>query len=345
MKHIKNSLKLFIDFFEHSSMAMIIINSDGLIDYFNPSFSSMTGQKFKKEKKLNFSEIIFQKDRHKFIKAFNELLSGKKNTFIIELRYLGKNNILKWWNLKVTCTIEDNEERIIFGIMDDITSTKVRTDKLKLQKKYAQKVTKMKSDFLANMSHEIRTPIHTIIGMNELLLDTALDEEQKEYAEQIKFSAEVLLSLINDILDFSKIEAGRLRLEYIGFELDKLVEEAVNLAVLEAHKKDLEVCMFIDNNIPNYLVGDPVRLRQIITNFFNNAVKFTGKGEIVVSVELLDQDETSANVKFSVTDTGIGIPEAKLEKLFKSFTQIDTSITRLYGGTGLGLSISRIWLN
>jgi PAS domain S-box-containing protein len=245
MKQIKNSLKLFIDFFEHSSMAMFIINSDGLIEYFNPSFSSMTGQKIKKEKKIYFSEIIFPKDRSKFIKAFNGLLSGKKNTFIIELRYIGKNNVIKWWNLKVTCTIEDNDECIIFGIMDDITSTKIETDKLKLQKKYAQKVTKMKSDFLANMSHEIRTPIHTIIGMNELLLDTAMDEEQKEYAEQIKFSAEVLLSLINDILDFSKIEAGRLRLEYIGFELDKLVEEAVNLAVLEAHKKDLEVCIFI----------------------------------------------------------------------------------------------------
>jgi signal transduction histidine kinase/CheY-like chemotaxis protein len=218
---------------------------------------------------------------------------------------------------------------------------------LRKAKELAEAATRTKSQFLANMSHEIRTPIHTITGMVELLLETRLDMEQKEYAEQIRFSADVLLSLISDILDFSKIEAGKLTLESIEFDLARTVEDAVDLSVLEAHKKGLEVVLFIDPAARHVLRGDPVRLRQVVVNLFSNAVKFTEAGEISITVEAVrtgeaaQKGEGESTLRFAVSDTGIGISRAQLRGLFQSFSQADSSTTRRYGGTGLGLSISK----
>jgi two-component system sensor histidine kinase/response regulator len=212
---------------------------------------------------------------------------------------------------------------------------------LRRAKELAEAATRTKSQFLANMSHEIRTPIHTITGMVELLLETRLDMEQKEYAEQIRFSADVLLTLISDILDFSKIEAGKLDLESIEFDLVRTVEDAVDLAVLEAHKKGLEVVLYIDPRARRLLRGDPHRLRQVIVNLFSNAVKFTEAGEVCITVEVMQAGETDTVLRFSVSDTGIGISGEELGGLFQSFSQADSSTTRRYGGTGLGLSISK----
>ncbi|MBA7623511.1 Sensory/regulatory protein RpfC [subsurface metagenome] len=239
--------------------------------------------------------------------------------------------------------LRDPEENLkfIFALIKDVTRWKKSVGELKKAKEEAEEATRTKSEFLANMSHEIRTPIHTITGMTELLLETHLDAEQQEYAEQVRFSADVLFSLINDILDFSKIEAGRLSLEVIDFDLYKTVEDAADLVTLEAHRKGLEVAVFINPQVPHLLRGDPVRLRQVIVNLFNNAVKFTRQGEIIISVEMVEDHDNRSTIKFSVRDTGIGISRERLSLLFKSFSQVDSSMTRKYGGTGLGLSISK----
>ncbi|MBI9098650.1 MAG: response regulator, partial [Spirochaetaceae bacterium] len=186
-----------------------------------------------------------------------------------------------------------------------------------------------------------RTPIHTIIGMSELLHETHLDVEQSEYENQIRFSADVLLSLINDILDFSKIEAGKLTLETTEINLIELVERVVDLVTLEANKKGVEVGLFIENGVPEFVYGDPVRLRQIILNLFNNAVKFTSRGEIVVAIHKEREDAASVRLRFAVVDSGIGISEENQKSLFQAFQQADKSTTRKFGGTGLGLAISK----
>ena len=226
-------------------------------------------------------------------------------------------------------------------ILSDITAQKQLENNLIYAKEQAEKATKIKSEFLANTSHEIRTPIHTIIGMSDLLMDTKLDPEQTEYLSQIRFASDVLLSLINDILDFSKIEAGRMELEHTDFDLIDMLENALDLVTLEAHKKNVDIGLFIDGSVPRMVQGDPTRLRQVIINLINNAVKFTNKGQVVLDVKTVSVSDGSAVLKFLISDSGIGIPVEKQKNLFQPFRQADNSTTRRYGGTGLGLFISR----
>ncbi len=198
-----------------------------------------------------------------------------------------------------------------------------------------------KSEFLANVSHEIRTPINGVIGMTGLLLETDLDEEQRGFAKTINNSGKVLLALINDVLDFSKVEADKLELEVLNFDLRALLDDFADMMALRAHENDLEFICAVTPGVPVFLMGDPGRLRQILTNLVGNAIKFTNKGEVSVHASLVSETETDTLVRFSVCDTGIGIPLANQDGLFEKFTQADGSITRRYGGTGLGLSISK----
>ncbi|MEX2318109.1 MAG: response regulator [Pirellulales bacterium] len=259
------------------------------------------------------------------------------------------------WVSTTKMPLRNDEGRTIgtFGISRDVTEIKQAQEELTQARDAADAASRAKGDFLANMSHEIRTPLNGIIGMTELLLNTDLAAEQRDYQEIVKSSADALLSLLNDILDFSKIEAGKLELEEIPFDLRETLGATMRVLATRAAEKGLELAVHIPPEVPNWLIGDPGRLRQIVVNLVGNAVKFTSKGEIVVEVVVESSDAKQVALHLAVRDTGIGIPLDKRERIFEAFCQEDASTTRRYGGTGLGLTISaqlvelmggRIWV-
>ncbi|MCY7295568.1 PAS domain S-box protein [Alteromonas sp. a30] len=248
----------------------------------------------------------------------------------LQLPFITARNRRIWVRSVGFVEYADGEPVVLRGAFQDITQLKRAEEK-------AKDASRIKSEFLANMSHEIRTPINGIIGMNDLLLKTQLNEKQRHYVKLAQASGESLLHLINDILDFSKIEAGKLQLEEIKFDLYKLLAEIADTFALKAEEKRLEFVYFIDKSVPQYIRSDPSRIRQIITNLVSNALKFTETGEVILKVK-----EVGLNrLRFEIIDTGIGIPQDKLDNLFNKFVQVDASTTRKFGGTGLGLAISK----
>ena len=326
--------------FEHSPLGVMILNSFGRISLSNLMARTMLAKSREELHGQTIQSQLYPEDLREFDFRFFRLAEHPNGHFEAEYRYL-RGEEVRWCRLAMNHIATGDFSPFIFGTMEDITVQKSGVERLLKEKEVAERATQTKSAFLANMSHEIRTPIHTITGMTELLHETKLDAEQKEYADQIRYSAEVLLGLINDILDFSKIEAGKLSLEILECDLISLVEEAVDMVSLLAHKKSLEVLIEVAPDVPRWVKGDPVRIRQIIINLFNNAVKFTLQGEILIRASVVGKEGPVHQVKIEVVDTGIGIPEEKRVMLFQAFTQVDSSTTRKFGGTGLGLSISR----
>lgn len=284
---------------------------------------------------------IYYDDRIRVLENVKRAIeTGEK--YSDEYRILNKGNQLKYFTTRGI--FFRNEEGKIYhgtGLTWDITSEKNAAEELARAKAEAESATQAKSRFLATMSHEIRTPMNAIIGFSNLALQTELNYKQKDYVEKIDRSAHSLLDIINDILDFSKIEEGKLNIENIEFDLEYVIDGVSNLISPKAQNKGLEFIIHIAPDVPLNLVGDPLRIGQIITNFCSNAVKFTEKGEIVVSADLVNIEEDNVKIKFSVTDTGIGLKETEKRNLFKSFSQADSSTTRKYGGTGLGLAICK----
>ncbi|MCX7747371.1 MAG: PAS domain S-box protein [Clostridia bacterium] len=331
--------KMFIAV-EQSPSTIVITDRKGNIEYVNPKFSQTSG--FSLEEALGKNPRILKsgnQGEEVYRELWDTIQSGRE--WRGELCNKKKNGEL-YWEFASISPVKNTKGEIDYyiAIKEDITQRKRTEEELQKAKEIAEKANMAKSDFLAKMSHEIRTPMNGIIGMTDLVMSTELNEEQREYLEMIKTSADSLLEIINDILDISKIEAGKLQVEEVCFHFKKVMDDTLDFFTVNANKKGLRLTRVIEE-LPQYVYGDPVRFKQILVNLLGNAVKFTSKGEITFHAQKLNTSRETLELRISVKDTGIGIPPDKVEHLFKSFNQLDNSYTRHYGGTGLGLAISK----
>ncbi|MCX7654915.1 MAG: response regulator [Treponemataceae bacterium] len=340
---------LYGELFKEAPIPLAILDEQGFVlesnDRFRLTFYALTGQDIWNISQ-SLPDFFSEREVNQFPYHFSRLITGSSQSVHFHSLFRNASAHPRWLHI-TGWLIPEKEDApppqrgpFIIIAVEDKTEDYQKTQQLQEEKEIANRAIATKSLFLANISHEIRTPLQTIIGMLELLEETNLNREQQEYTHQIRFSAEVLLSLVNDILDYSKIEAGKLELEYQEFPVEEIIEQAVDMIALEAHRKGLELLMYIPLDTRIRIKGDPHRLRQVLINLIKNAVKFTREGSVTVSIRRnLYQGKTA--LTFSVADTGIGVPPAIRPYLFTSFFQGDPSTTRKFGGTGLGLAISR----
>ena len=325
---------------DNASDGIIVVNSQGMIVEFSPAAEKIFG--YSADEILTASipiETLMSRSYHKDYQEF--IVQGDlQSNLLLELVGYRKNGEEVDLEVAISEAIIAGEH-LYTGIVRDTTERKEAERELMLAKQRAEEATSAKSDFLANMSHEIRTPMNAIIGMSYLAMQTELNKKQADYIGKIQTSAESLLGIINDILDFSKIEAGKLDLEQTEFDLEKSIDNLVHVVSQRTQEKGLELLVDLDPQLPPLLIGDPLRLGQILLNLTNNAIKFTDQGEIIVKAELFATRDDAVEVRFSIRDSGIGMTEEQISRLFQSFSQADASTTRKYGGTGLGLTISK----
>ncbi len=322
--------------------AIITVDAQGRIDTFNPSAESVFG--FSRDEVFGQNARILMPEP--YASSFEEfvtkaLLLDAPKPFSQKTEIIARHKDGSTFPVDLSISeIRLGATKMLLGIIRDISERKRFERELISARERAEQASKAKSEFLANMSHEIRTPMNGIIGMTQLALETNLTPEQRDYLSTVKSSSELLLKLINDILDFSKIEAGKLEIDRVDFEFRDTLADTMRALALQAEEKGLELLFQVAEDVPDNLYGDPARIRQIIVNLVGNAIKFTESGEIVARAELWNTEGNRATIHFCISDTGIGISQEKIQKIFQPFDQADTSTTRRYGGTGLGLSIS-----
>ena len=341
-KQAERSLAEAARFFELSADMVCTIGRDGMLQMLNDQWEKTLGWTPEELRELTVEERIHPDDLPEAMARMPLLYGGTDvSQFISRCRTKDGG----WRSLEFTVRAV-GDEGVVYASARDVTfrleaEAAIRLAEAEVTKARdeALEASAMKSAFLANMSHEIRTPLNGVIGMSDLLLDSELDPEQREHVRLLQSAGETLVAVVNDILDFSKIEAGAMLLECVDLDLLETVEDACDLVAENAQRRDIEVTVDLDPKLPETVRGDAVRLRQVIINLLSNAVKFTSEGEIRVSLRAIDSDETMTNVRFEVSDTGIGIDEDRLEQMFEPFVQEDDSTTRRFGGTGLGLAI------
>ncbi len=353
---LKDSERRLADIINFLPDATFVINRDGVVIAWNRAIEKMTGIKaanilgkgnyeyalpFYQVRRPILIDLVLKTDL--CLEKEYERIKWQEDGILVGDSF--NSNILgKPTYLLGSAGVLYDSEGTIYGAIEsirNITDRKMAEEDLKSAKNRAESATKAKSKFLANMSHEIRTPMNAVIGMSDLLLQMDLKIEQRDYLETIRSSGNALLAIINDILDYSKIDGDKLKLEILPFDLAGCIEVSMDLVAAKAAEKGLELTYFQEDDVPTMLIGDEIRLRQILINLLGNAVKFTEKGEVVLSVSSTPWHGDKVLLHFTVKDTGIGISQVNLGKLFQSFTQVDSSTTRYYGGTGLGLAISR----
>lgn len=322
--------------------AIFITDPNYQIEWINNGFVRSTGYSIKEVKGLRPGTVLHGEETDpETIRFMNESLK-QENRFQVRLVIYSKTNEIIWIDLEVQ-PLYDPEGNLTqyFGIQKDVTQQKKYEDELQQAKDYAELAAQAKSEFLSNMSHEIRTPLNAIIGLTDLLLDHPSNQESQENLEAIRFSSRNLLVVINDILDFSKIEAGKMEIDQVNFSLAQLMKDALRSVEPRINQKGLGLKLDMDESIPEFVLGDPVRLNQILMNLIGNAIKFTREGEIAIQLSMRNSTDEAPLVRFEVRDTGIGIEAEKQQLIFESFTQAATDIQRKHGGTGLGLAITK----